>query len=267
MNQSTWQNHLKAKYGPWAVVTGASDGIGLELSREMARAGLNTVLVARRRERLDALAEDLESEFGTTSRVVIADLSVPEQVGEFLQTTTDLDVGLFAACAGFGTSGDFVDTDFGSELSMIDVNCRALCASTRHFAERFVRQKRGGIILMSSLVAFQGVPRAANYAATKAYVQTFAEGIRRELLPHGVDVLASAPGPVNSGFGGRANMQMGSAASADTVAQGTLRALGRQAIVRPGLLAKFLELSLSTLPRWGRTRIMQQVMGGMTKHQ
>jgi short-subunit dehydrogenase len=120
---------------------------------------------------------------------------------------------------------------------------------------------------MSSLVAFQGVPRAATYAATKAFIQTFAEGLRLELSGSGVDVIACAPGPVRSGFEARADMRMGAAASPATVARGTLDALGRRTTVRPGFLAKFLEASLLPLPRLARSRIMAIVMGGMTRHQ
>ena len=118
---------------------------------------------------------------------------------------------------------------------------------------------------MSSLVAFQGVPRAANYAATKAFIQSFAEGLGHELGPRGVDVLATALGPVRSGFATRAAMTMARAQTPDEVAGATLRARGRRRTVRPGLLAKLLELSLKVLPRWGRVRMMAAVMAEMTK--
>lgn len=120
---------------------------------------------------------------------------------------------------------------------------------------------------MSSLVAFQGVPRAANYAATKAYVQSLAEGVQQELRSLGVDVLAVAPGPVNSGFGARANMNISRAQTPQEVASGALKALGKSSLVRPGLLAKVLEFALTPLPRIGRVKIMAQVMSEMTKHQ
>ena len=118
---------------------------------------------------------------------------------------------------------------------------------------------------MSSLVAFQGVPRASVYAATKAFVQTFAEGLAREMKPLGVDVLASAPGPVLSGFAARAGMAIGSGQTPDEVARGTLAALGRRTTVRPGLLAKGLEASLAPLPRSLRVRALERVMAGLTR--
>jgi short-subunit dehydrogenase len=254
------------RYGAWALVTGASDGIGRAFALELARRGLHVVLVARRTDALEALATQVTRDHAVQARVVAADLGHEAGVEAVLAQTAGLDVGLMVAAAGFGTSGAFLDADPKQELNMVDVNCRAVAALAHHFGKRFAAQRRGGMILMSSLVAFQGVPRAANYAATKAYVQSLAEGLRQELAPLGVDVLASAPGPIHSGFAARANMKMGMALPAGAVAQETLRALGRKGTVRPGWLSKFLELSLAMLPRWGRVRMMGVVMGGMTKH-
>jgi short-subunit dehydrogenase len=219
------------------------------------------VLCARRKDVLEALA----SELPVQSRVVAVDLSTRAGVAALAEATRELDVGLLVASAGFGTSGPFLEGALDDELGMIDVNCRALAELSHVFGQRFVARKRGGIVLMSSLVAFQGVPRAANYAATKAYVQSLAEGLRLELAPHGVDVLASAPGPVHSGFAARASMTMGFAQAPAEVARATLAALGKQGTVRPGLLAKLLEFSLQFLPRWGRVRMMGVVMSGMTR--
>jgi short-subunit dehydrogenase len=259
------QLRLQERYGPWAVVTGASDGIGRAFAQRLAEAGVNVVLVARRAELLDALAAELAATHGVQARAIPADLATEAGVGEIVERTQHLDVGLLVAAAGLGTSGPFVDANLAEELAMIDVNCRAVASLTHAFARRFVLRRRGGIVLMSSLVAFQGVPRAANYAATKAYVQSFAEALRLELKPFGVDVIATAPGPVHSGFAVRASMTMGLAQKPRVVATATLDALGRVGTVRPGWLAKLLELSLKLLPRWGRVRMMAIVMTGMTQ--
>ncbi len=251
-------------YGPWAVVTGASDGIGREFARSLARDGFKLVIVARRRQALESLARELSN---TEVRVVDADLATAEGRARVEHETASLDVGLLVASAGFGTSGPFLDNALEAELAMIDVNCLAVAAMSHSFGRRLVKRGRGGVVLLSSLVAFQGVRHAANYAATKAWVQSFAEGLALELAPLGVDVLASAPGPIRSGFAARARLQMSMAATPDTVAAVSLAALGRSGTVRPGFLSKFLEWSLMFLPRWGRVRIMSMVMGGMTKHQ
>ncbi|MEM7437762.1 MAG: SDR family NAD(P)-dependent oxidoreductase, partial [Myxococcota bacterium] len=163
---------LNQKYGPWAVVTGASDGIGREISRRLAEGGFHIVVVGRRRALLRALSDELQASSGVEVRVVDADLSTDAGWQLVVSATQSLDVGLFIASAGFGGSGNFVDAELTHELEMLDVNCRALMAMTYHFGRRFVDRQRGGIVLMSSLVAFQGVPKAAHYAATKAYVQT-----------------------------------------------------------------------------------------------
>ncbi len=260
-------NSFGNRYGPWAVVTGASDGIGREFARELAARKFDLVLVARRGALLQALAAELSAEHGINCRLVAADLATAEGNRALIESTATLDVGLFVAAAGFGTSGPFIDTHLGEEQQMLAVNCAAVLEQSWHFARRFATRGRGGLVLMSSLLAFQGTPRAANYAATKAYVQTFAEGLRVELATHGVDVIASAPGPIHSGFAARANMQMSMALAPAAVAEATLNALGHRGTVRPGWLSKLLEWSLAPLPRWGRVAILTKVMAGMTAHQ
>ena len=263
---SIGRSRLATRYGAWAVVTGASDGIGRAMAKELADAGLHLVLCARRKGALDSLATELSRRSNVETRTVAADLSTASGVEALLDATRSLDVGLLVAAAGFGTSGEFLASNLDTELQMIDVNCRAVAALSYGFGKRFVGRGRGGLVFLSSLVAFQGVPRAANYAATKAYIQSLAEGLRLELAHSGVDVIASAPGPVHSGFAARASMTMAMAQTPESVARGTLRALGRWGTVRPGFLARLLEYSLAFLPRWGRVRVMAAVMRGMTKH-
>ena len=260
------RNQFRERYGPWAVVTGASEGIGREIALRLAESGLNLILVARRRELLEELASRLASQWGIQTRALTADLGTLAGINAVQTGTEDLDVGLLIAAAGFGTAGLFLSADLAREYDMLEVNCRAVLTLSHHFAQRLAKRGRGGIVLMASLVGFQGVPYAAHYAATKAYVQSLAEALQVELAPMGVDVLASAPGPVKSGFAKRADMIMGLAIEPVSVAQATLDALGRKATVAPGLLSKILTYSLIVLPRWGRVRVMKGVMGGMTKH-
>lgn len=258
--------HLRQRYGPWAVVTGASDGIGRAFAERLAEAGVDVVLVARREAVLRELADQLTRAHGIDTLVVPVDLGSPAGVEALLARTRSLDVGLLVAAAGFGTSGRFVDAAVEAELDMIDLNCRAVAALAHHFGGRFATRGRGGLILLSSLLAFQGVPLAANYAATKAYVQSLAEGLRGELAPFGVTVLSSAPGPVRSGFARRARMTLGAAASPDTVARRSLAALfGPSGTTRPGFQSKLLGWSLGLLPRWLRVRVMTGIMAGMTR--
>jgi short-subunit dehydrogenase len=255
---------LRTRYGPWAVVTGASSGIGAETAAQLGAAGLNLVLVARRSHVLEDLAATLRDRHGVDVMAVAVDLADPAGAEEVDRATEGLDVGLLVAAAGYGTSGEFLGADLAQELDMLQVNAAAPLILSHRFGARFARRGRGGVVLLSSVVAYQGVPRSANYAATKAYVQTLAEGLHAELAPRGVDVLSVAPGPVHSGFAGRAGMTMSRALRPAEVVTPALRALGRRVTVAPGALSKVLSWSLATLPRRMRVRVMGRVMRAMT---
>ena len=258
---------LKSKYGNWAIVTGASSGIGLELASQLAEAGFNLVINSRHLDKLEEVEKQLKVNTSIEIKIVASDVSETEGINKIIQSTQGLNVGLLIVSAGYGTSGNFIDGSLHSEINMLKVNCEALLSLTHYYSQQFAQQKRGGIILMSSMVAFQGTPFASNYAATKAYVQTLAEGLHVELKPHGVDVLAAAPGPVESGFSQRANMKMSMSLTPSQVGVPILKALGRKTTVLPGFLTKLLVYSLRTVPRWGKVKIMKKVMGGMTEHQ
>lgn len=258
-------NFFTQRYGEWAVVTGASEGIGEAFARELGRFQFNLVLVARRSTLLDALAIELAKAHGVQVKTVAVDLTETVGRNAVIEACQGLNVGLHVSAAGFGTSGSFVANSLEDELDMLALNCAAVLELGWHFSRRFVSQKRGGIIFLSSVVAFQGVPRQSNYAASKAYVQSLAEGLRLELEPHGVDVLSVAPGPIASGFAARSKLDMGKAPPPNIVAKAALNCLGKQSTVRPGFLSKLLGYSLNLLPRWGRVMVMAQVAKGMTK--
>lgn len=255
----------RTRFGPAAVVTGASSGIGAAFAESLAARGVDLLLVSRRGDRLEAMARRLATAHGVNVRTLALDLGTPGAAQAVVNASADLEVGTLVCSAGFGASGPFIDTPVGVHAEMATVNCTHLAELTWFFARRFVAQRRGNIVLMSSLVGFQGVPGAAMYAASKAFVQSLAEGLHHELRPHGVWVTASAPGPVATEFASRAGMRMGAAGTATEVAEGTLAKVGRRLTVRPGWLSVVLEWSLKTLPRWGRVRMMQRVMAGMVR--
>lgn len=261
------QERLKNKYGEWAIVTGATSGIGLELARHLANAGFNLIINARNLEQLESVAQDLKRKNPINIKIVDADLSESSGIEKIIQAAQNLHVGLLINNAGYGTSGLFVNSSLQTETNMLRVNCEAVLSLTHYFSQTFKQQQRGGIIFLSSLVAFQGVPYAANYAATKAYIQSFAEALTIELAPFGIDILAAAPGPVNSGFGERAQMNMNKTMDPSAVSIPILKALGRRTTVVPGSLSKILVYSLRTVPRWVKVRIMKKVMFGFTQQQ
>jgi short-subunit dehydrogenase len=146
---------------------------------------------------------------------------------------------------------------------MIVLNCLSEMHQCHAFVKRFSARGKGGIVLMGSVLAFMGTPRSANYAATKAYIQSLAEALREELRPLGIDVLASAPRLTASGFAARARMTMQLTMTPRTIAIGSLSALGKIGTVRPGWLSKLLGWSLSTDPRWLQVKIISAVIIGM----
>lgn len=217
-------DRLLDRYGPWAVVTGASSGLGLAAAEQLAGKGFGLVLVGRRRQALMDVATRLPHAGPTDVRVVAADLATQDGVTRLLEATEDLDVGLLVHAAGYGTSGPFAEANLANELDMLGVNCAATSGLWLPLGRRFLDRGRGGIVLFGSLVGAQGTPWSAHYAATKAYVQTFGEGLAEEWRRRGIDVLVALPGPVSTGFADAAGMRMG---KADTPGQWSRTCSGR----------------------------------------
>ena len=252
-----------ARYGPWAIVTGASDGLGRAFARRLAARRINLVLVSRRVAALSVLAEELQINHAIRCVVIPLDLADPRSVASLEEQTEHLDVGLVVAAAGFGSIGPFLDRPLKGEAEMLEVNAGAVLRIAHRIGQRLVARRSGGLVLFGSVVGFQGTPLSANYAATKAYVQSLAEALAVEWAPLGVDVLSCAPGRVATGFAARAGMAMGKAANPEDLVEPCLEALGRRTTVRPGGLAKLLGYGLGTLPRSLRVRVMHNVMRGM----
>ncbi len=252
-----------ARYGPWAVITGASSGIGQACAVDLARRGLNTVLVGRNAERLDITASQVRA-LGLEARVTTLDLGEDGASAKLVSQTAGLDVGLLVAAAGYGQSGDFLTSEPDTLIDMVRVNTEAVLLQSLAYGRRFAERGRGGIILFGSIVGRQGTPFCAPYAATKGFVHHLGEGISRELKPLGVDVLVSAPGPVHTGFAARAGMRVSSADTAQQVAAHTLNALGYRQVTTPGSNARRLGRQLALLPRSVRLRVLGSVMRDMT---
>ncbi len=187
-------NTFKDRYGPWAVVAGASEGLGEAFARACAARGVNVVLVARREAVLRALADDIAHEAGVSTRVVTADLGTGDGLARVLDETRDLDVGLLVYNAIYPFIGPFWSAGVEEHVKEIDVNVRGPLVLAHAFGERLRARGRGGIVLLSSMAGFQGAARLVNYAATKAYNLVLGEGLWEELRGSGVDALVCAPG-------------------------------------------------------------------------
>jgi uncharacterized protein len=169
--------NFKEKYGPWAVITGATDGIGLSMAKIIAAQGINLVLISRRIQILDKLAHELSAINNIKTLTIALDVSSIGATQFIIDKIQQLDIGLFIAAAGFGSAGEFLALDLSNEINMIEVNCKAVVEQSHYFANLMMKNKKGGIILFSSIVAFQGTPLSTTYGATKAFMQSFAEGL------------------------------------------------------------------------------------------
>ena len=188
--------------GKWALVTGASAGIGVALARELAAGGANLALTARRKDRLEQLARELSSAHGIKMEVLAADLADPQAPEKVFAFTKDrgLPIDLLINNAGFGRYGEFHIVETQRLLDMVQVNCTAVVHLTRLFLPEMVARRRGDILILASTASFQAVPYISTYAATKAFDLLFAEGIAEEVKPYGIRVCALCPGSTESEF-------------------------------------------------------------------
>jgi short-subunit dehydrogenase len=184
-----------ARYGPWALVAGASEGIGAAFARQIAAAGVNVVLVARRVELLEELAAEIRVTHGVEVRIAPVDLTGPDLLHELALAVIGAEVGLLVYNAGAVHGADlFVERTLDDALHLVNLNCRGVTVLTHHFARSMVERRRGGIILMTSMSAVAGSGYTAAYNATKAFDLVLAEGLWMELATASVDVLAVPAG-------------------------------------------------------------------------
>ena len=171
----------KAWQGKWAVVTGASAGIGEAIAVELAEAGVNLVLTARRRERLDLLAERLRSKYSVQTQVIVADLSLAQAPQQIFDATegAGLQVDVLVNNAGFGEYGEFLRSRMEMQLDMVQVNCTAVVHLTRLFLPAMAARRQGAVMIVASTASYQPVPYLATYGATKAFDRMLAEALGR----------------------------------------------------------------------------------------
>jgi short-subunit dehydrogenase len=188
--------------GKWALVTGASAGIGTALAEELARGGTNLVLTARRRERLEELAQKLVAAHKIQTKIFVADLAEADAPQKIFQFTKEqgIEVELLINNAGFGAYGEFRTVETRRLLEMVQVNCSAVVHLTRLYLPEMVARRRGDVLILASTASFQSVPYISTYAATKAFDLLFAEGLAEEMKPYGIRVCALCPGSTESEF-------------------------------------------------------------------
>ena len=238
------------------LITGASAGIGTELARIFASNGHRLALVARRADRLAALAEEITGGGGAAPIVIVCDLEQPDAT-ECIATalaSEGVEVEYVVNNAGFGLFGRAIELDRAEQLSIIAVNIRAMTDLSLRFSDQLIRH-RGGILNVGSIAGFLPGPGMAVYYASKAYVLSFSEALRCELAPRGVRVTALCPGPVPSEFQVRAGFEPGfdsailNVSAADVAKAGYRGLMANKRVVLPGLGIKMVPFLLRLFPR------------------
>ncbi len=268
---------FREKYGPWALVAGASKGLGAAYAGQLAARGLNLVLVARSAAALQSLANQLAAQYSVQVRALCLDLSQEDAPARIVEQTADLESGLLIYNAAYPATGPFFEIPLEDHLRELATNCRTPLSLAYLLGRPMAQRGRGGIILMSSLSAAQGSAFISNYAATKAYNLVLGEGLWEELRQQGADVLVccpavitkpdaaqdasqNAPHPANQDGGGASF----SALPAEAVARETLAALGKRPLVIPGRVNRAAAFFMQRLlPRPVAVRMMGRVMRGM----
>jgi len=260
---------FRARYGTWALVAGASEGLGAEFATQLAAKGLNLVLIARRKELLEQLGAQLTSKYAVEVRPLQLDLS-REDVGSVVDAATcDIDIGLLVYNAAISMLGPYFEIALEDHLKEIAVNCRAPLTLSYLLGQHMLKRRRGGIILMSSLSSSQGSALITNYSATKAYNRLLAEGLWDELRTQGVDVLTCSASSISTP-GYRASTPRGSgrisvsAMTPRAIVSETLAALGKQPVIIPGWTNRLANIVMQRLmPHTTAIKLMGNVLRGM----
>ena len=241
------------RFGPWALVTGASSGIGESFARALAARGLHLVITARRAAVLETLASSLRREHGVEVLPVGLDLSRPDFLPALAAACEGKDLGLVVSNAGFGLKGEHHKLAADALTAMVNVNALAPMLIAHHFAPRLIARGKGGLLFTGSIESYLGFPWSSAYAASKAFVTVLGEGLWGELERRGVDVLVLSPGSTDTAAltlqGIDRSKIPGRIMPPDEVVGLALAQLGKRPVFIPGWLNRFFVRFLTTLPR------------------
>jgi short-subunit dehydrogenase len=246
------------RYGKCAIVAGASTGLGAAFARELAARGLDLLLLARRRDVLDALAADLRAAHRVEVRTAAVDLGAPTLLAEVRGAAAGLDIGLVVYNAAHSLIGPFLEQPLEEKLRILDVNCRGPLVLADEFGRAMATRGRGGLVFMASMAAAQGTPLVATYAASKAFDLVLAEGLWDELAAHGVDVLACRAGATRTpNYEASAPKGKVPLMEPEAVARRALDSLGKRPSVVPGFVNRLGDVFMTrVLSRRAAIRFM-----------
>jgi len=254
-------SEFQNRYGPWAVVAGASEGLGRAFVRAIASRGVNVVTVARRESPLAEVSARTVVEYGVSTRPLVLDLGEPDAAEQLLAKTADLDIGLLVYNAALAHVGRFLDIDPGDHQRALAVNCATPLTLAQGIGQRMRERGRGGMVMMSSLTGLQGSPFMSAYGAGKAFSLVLAEGLWQELGEHGIDVVASCAGATNTpGYAERSPEDLPWLVPAvmepGAVVEDALFALGRAPRTVPGRGNRFASFFMGLMSRRRAIRTM-----------
>jgi hypothetical protein len=232
------------KYGPWALITGASSGIGAEFAEQLAQKGLNLVLAARRKGLLEQRARLLEVRYGIEVKTVQVDVNEADFLERIRQITDDVEIGLLVNNAGIAAAGAFVLKEPVDVSRLIQVNVAAVTKLARHYAGLMAARGRGGIAFVASTLGYQAVPYFDDYAASKAFVLALGEALHFELRPKGVDVTVLSPGGTNTDMKHMEGIEFSKMPlpwmSVERTVRIGINSLGRKPSVIPGVVNRLM---------------------------
>jgi hypothetical protein len=241
---------LKSKYGGWALITGASSGIGAEYSERLGKMGFNLILTARREERLRELSDKIKKNYDVDIQIVKADLSNEDEVYRLIEEVGDKDIGMLINNAGYGSTGDFTNNDKDFEINMVKLSCVTPTILTHHYSRKMKERGGGAIIFLGSVVAIQPVPMMSTYSASKAFNAYLGDALWYELRKYNIDVLSVNPGGTKTEFQRIASIDGGPfVRTAEDVAKTTFKALGRKPSVVDGFPNKMTSFFTKFMPR------------------
>ena len=256
----------KAKYGPWALIAGASDGVGAAFAESVARNGINVVLLARRAQMLDDVAGRIRGRTGVETRVLVVDLSAHDATESVTSATADLDIGLVVYCAGADADfAPFLENSISAAEGMLQRNCLIPMQLSHHYGRAMVDRGRGGVVILSSGAAFVGAPNMAAYGATKAFDMVFAEALWCEWREHGVDALGVVLGETDTPSLRRLREERGlagpdepvpGATAPDEVVRAAFASLGKDPTCMAGKQIRRGVRFLNPIPRGVLVRLM-----------
>lgn len=253
--------NLIEKYGEFALVTGASSGIGKEFSIQLAAKGFSLILVARRKNKLDELANELANKFNVKVIPIDLDLLEDHAINSLIAQTKDLNIGLLVANAGMEVHGDFVNNSFEKETNTLKLNSLIPMQLAHIYGKEMKEKRKGGIIFVSSTFGHQSVPYFANYSATKAYILSIGQALNYELKKFNVDVTVLSPGLTKTEMvDGMKDMDFKKMPIVEMevtpVVKKALNALGKKQAVIPGFRNIFMDImGKFTTPRWMLTNM------------